>query len=482
MSEDVRVRFAPSPTGFLHIGNARTALFNWLYAKSIKGKLILRIEDTDQERSTKEAVDMAIKSLKWLGLDWDEGPEVSGDYGPYFQSERLDIYKKYTDKLMEEGKAYYCFCSSEELEKKSNMQRTLNQPIIYDGKCKDIPLEEAKKRVANGEAAKIRFRVPKNQTVVFEDYVRGVVKTNSDEIGDIIIVRENGFPTYNFAVVIDDMLMKITHIIRGEDHISNTPKQILIYEALGAEIPKFAHTSSILGSDRKKLSKRHGAATLMEYKDEGYLAEALRNFLALLGWTHPEAMETMNDDDMIKAFGLNRFSKSPAIFDTAKLRHLNAWHIKNMDLDKVTELFIPYLIQGNFLKENYSEEDRIWAKKLVSVIRHNCVVLSDIIKYVPVFFENDFELSAEMKEIVSKEESKKLLLFIKDRIESENEITDSFMKELIKQAQKETGLKGASLYHPIRYVLTGSSEGTELSSICELLGKESILYRLSKHI
>ena len=429
-----------------------------------------------------EAVDMAIKSLKWLGLDWDEGPEVSGDYGPYFQSERLDIYKKYTDKLMEEGKAYYCFCSSEELEKKSNMQRTLNQPIIYDGKCKDIPLEEAKKRVANGEAAKIRFRVPKNQTVVFEDYVRGVVKTNSDEIGDIIIVRENGFPTYNFAVVIDDMLMKITHIIRGEDHISNTPKQILIYEALGAEIPKFAHTSSILGNDRKKLSKRHGAATLMEYKDEGYLAEALRNFLALLGWTHPEAMETMNDDDMIKAFGLNRFSKSPAIFDTAKLRHLNAWHIKNMDLDKVTELFIPYLIQGNFLKENYSEEDRIWAKKLVSVIRHNCVVLSDIIKYVPVFFENDFELSAEMKEIVSKEESKKLLLFIKDRIESENEITDSFMKELIKQAQKETGLKGASLYHPIRYVLTGSSEGTELSSICELLGKESILYRLSKHI
>ena len=482
MSEDVRVRFAPSPTGFLHIGNARTALFNWLYAKSIKGKLILRIEDTDQERSTKEAVDMAIKSLKWLGLDWDEGPEVSGDYGPYFQSERLDIYKKYTDKLMEEGKAYYCFCSSEELEKKSNMQRTLNQPIIYDGKCKDIPLEEAKKRVANGEAAKIRFRVPKNQTVVFEDYVRGAVKTNSDEIGDIIIVRENGFPTYNFAVVIDDMLMKITHIIRGEDHISNTPKQILIYEALGAEIPKFAHTSSILGNDRKKLSKRHGAATLMEYKDEGYLAEALRNFLALLGWTHPEAMETMNDDDMIKAFGLNRFSKSPAIFDTAKLRHLNAWHIKNMDLDKVTELFIPYLIQGNFLKENYSEEDRIWAKKLVSVIRHNCVVLSDIIKYVPVFFENDFELSAEMKEIVSKEESKKLLLFIKDRIESENEITDSFMKELIKQAQKETGLKGASLYHPIRYVLTGSSEGTELSSICELLGKESILYRLSKHI
>lgn len=479
---DIRVRFAPSPTGFLHIGNARTALFNWLYAKSVNGKLILRIEDTDQERSTKEAVDMAIKSLKWLGVDWDEGPEVNGNYGPYFQSERLDIYKKYTEKLMEEGKAYYCFCSSEELEKKSNMQKTLNQPIIYDGKCKDIPLEEAKKRVVNGEAAKIRFRVPKNEEIIFEDFVRGTVKTNSDEIGDIIIVRENGFPTYNYAVVIDDMLMKITHIIRGEDHISNTPKQILIYKALGSEPPKFAHTSSILGDDRKKLSKRHGAATLMEYKEEGFLPQAMRNFLALLGWTHPEAIETMNDKEMIKAFTLSRFSKSPAIFDTAKLRHLNAWHIKNIDLEEAVELFIPYLIKGGFLKENYTESEKNWAKKLVSVIRHNCVVLSDINKYVPVFFENDFELDNEMKEIVNKEESKNLLKFIKSNIENANEITDEYMKNLIKSAQKETGLKGPNLYHPIRYVLTGSKAGTELSHICELLGKDNILYRLSKYI
>ena len=479
---DVRVRFAPSPTGFLHIGNARTALFNWLYAKSINGKLILRIEDTDQERSTKEAVDMAIMSLKWLGIDWNEGPEIEGEYGPYFQSERLDIYKKYTEKLLEDGKAYYCFCSSEELEKKSNMQRTLNQPIVYDGKCKDITLEEAKKRISNGEFAKIRFRVPKNKIISFDDYVRGVVKVNSDDIGDIIIVRENGFPTYNYAVVIDDMLMKISHIIRGEDHISNTPKQILIYEALGAKIPKFAHTSSILGNDRKKLSKRHGAATLMEYKDEGFLPQAMRNFLALLGWTHPNAIETMIDDDMIKAFNLDRFSKSPAIFDTSKLRHLNAWHIKNANLDEITDLFIPYLVQGGFLKENYTNDEKSWAKKLVSVIRHNCVVLSDIVKYVPVFFENDFELTDDMKEVVNKEESKKLLQFIKNNIENIDEITNEYMKELIKKAQKEIELKGPNLYHPIRYVLTGSTTGSELSNICELLGKKNILYRLSKYI
>lgn len=479
---DIRVRFAPSPTGFLHIGNARTALFNWLYAKSVGGKLILRIEDTDQKRSTKEAVDMAIRSLKWLGIDWDEGPEKEGPYGPYFQSERLDIYNKYTEKLLEEGKAYYCFCSSEELEKKSNMQRTLNQPLIYDGKCKTIALEEARKRIANGEKAKVRFNCPKGQIITFDDAVRGIVRKESDEIGDIVICREDGFPTYNYAVVIDDMLMKITHIIRGEDHVSNTPKQILIYEALGDTPPKFVHTSMILGSDREKLSKRHGASTVMDFKEEGYLPESMRNFLALLGWTHPEAIETLSDKQMIEAFTLDRFSKSPAIFDMAKLKHINAWHIRNANLDEITKLFIPYLIKDGFLKENPSESELTWAKKLVSVVRHNCVLLSDISKYVPVFFENDFTLTSEMKSVVEKEESIKLIKFIKNNIENIDEITDEYMKSLIKMAQKETGLKGPALYHPLRYALTGSTEGSELSHVCELLGKKNVLYRLSKFV
>ncbi len=480
--DKIRVRFAPSPTGFLHIGNARTALFNWLYAKSIGGTLVLRIEDTDQKRSTKEAVDMAINSLKWLGINWDEGPEVGGDLGPYFQSDRLDIYKKYTDILVEENKAYYCFCTSEELEKKSNMQKTLNQPIVYDGKCKSIPLEDAKKRMAAGEPARLRFNCPKNETAIFEDYVRGTVKKESHEVGDIVLCREDGFPTYNYAVVIDDMLMKITHVIRGEDHISNTSKQVLIYEAFNYPLPKFAHTSMILGSDKSKLSKRHGASTIMDFKDEGYLPQALRNFLALLGWTHPEAIENMRDDDMIKAFNLNRFSKSPAIFDMAKLRHFNAWHIRNTDLDEITKLFMPYLVEGKFLNSQPTEEEYAWAKKLVSVVRHNCVVLSDISKYVPVFFENDFTLTDEMKAIVEKEESKKLLLFIKEKIEAMNELEDASIKDMIKSAQKELGLKGPALYHPIRFALTGANEGSELSHVCELLGKENVLYRLSKLI
>lgn len=480
MSNEVRVRFAPSPTGWLHLGNARTALFNWLYAKATGGKLILRIEDTDQKRSTKEATELAIRSLKWLEINWDEGPVVGGDFGPYFQSERLDIYKQYTEKMLEEGKAYYCFCTSEELERKTAMQKTLNQMTTYDGKCKSISLEEARKRIANGEEARVRFNCPKDEVIIFDDAVRGTVRKESHEVGDIIIVREDGFPTYNYAVVIDDMLMGITHVIRGEDHISNTSKQILFYHALGGKIPKFAHTSMILGSDRMKLSKRHGASTVLDFKDEGYLPQALRNFFALLGWTHPEAKETMVDEEMTKVFNLERLSKSPAIFDMAKLRHINAWHIRNTDLDKITEMFIPYLMEGGFLKEGYSKEEYAWAKKLVGVVRHNCVVLNDIVKYVPVFFENDFTLTAEMKAVVEKESSKKLLAFVKKSIEELEEISETNIKELIKNAQKEVGVKGADLYHPLRYALTGSGEGSELTHVCELLGKKSILYRLSK--
>ena len=345
-----------------------------------------------------------------------------------------------------------------------------------------MSLDEAKVRIENGELARVRFNCPKDEISVFEDFVRGTVKKASHEVGDIVLCRENGFPTYNYAVVIDDMLMKITHVIRGEDHISNTSKQVLIYQAFGFEVPKFAHTAMILGSDKEKLSKRHGASTLMDFKDEGYLPQAIRNFLALLGWTHPEALETMRDEDIIKAFTLNRFSKSPAIFDTAKLRHLNAWHIRNTDLDEITNLFLPFLIKDGFLKENYTEEEGAWAKKLVSVIRHNCVVLNDISKYVPIFFQNDFEITSEMKEILEKEESKKVLKFFKEKISGMNTIEDSNIKDLIKLTQKEIGVKGPLLYHPIRYALTGTAEGSELSHICDILGKESILYRLNKFV
>ncbi len=476
-----RVRFAPSPTGFLHLGNARTAFFNWLYAKSVGGTLILRIDDTDQKRSTTEAVDMAIASLKWIGLDWDEGPEKDCGNGPYFQSQRLHIYKEHIDKLLESGKAYYCFCSSEELDIKSKAQKSLAQLQIYDGKCSSVSLDEAKARIANGEKPRVRFRNNENKIVSFDDIVRGVVKKESKEIGDFVIYKDDGFPTYNFATVIDEALMGITHVIRGEDHISNTAKQLLIYEAYNFNIPTFAHTSMILGSDKEKLSKRHGASTVMDLKEEGYLPEGIRNFLALLGWSHPEGLETLTDDELIKAFTLNRFSKSPAVFDMNKFNHINTWHIRRLDIDDAVARFLPYLIDGGYIPQNPNEEQMAWAKKIVSILKDHCTVLSDICSHVAVFFKDDFELIDEMKEILNKEESKKLLLYIKEQIAATDEITEAGMKEIIKAAQKELGLKGPALYHPIRYAITGSGSGTEVTAVVEILGKEKVISRLSAY-
>ncbi len=474
-----RVRFAPSPTGFLHIGNARTALFNWLYAKSVGGTFILRIDDTDQKRSTTEAVDMAIRSLKWMGLTWDEGPEKDMGNGPYFQSQRLDIYREHINKLLEENKAYYCFCSSEELDMKTKAQKTLGQLQIYDGKCSTISLDDAKARIAAGEKPRVRFRNNVDKILAFEDLVRGIVKKASNEIGDFVIFKDDGFPTYNFATVIDEALMKITHVIRGEDHISNTARQILLYQAYDYEVPTFAHTSMILGGDKEKLSKRHGASTVMDFEAEGYLPEGIRNFLALLGWSHPEGIETMTDEELIKAFNLNRFSKSPAVFDMNKFNHINTWHIRNIDIDDAVSRFLPYLIKGGYIEENPTEEKLAWAKKLVTVLREHCSVLSDICSHVDVFFKDDFTFTDEMKEAIESEESKKLFAYVKSRIEGCDEMTEAVMKGIIKDAQKETGLKGPALYHPLRYAVTGHVSGTELASIAELLGKEKLINRFA---
>lgn len=477
MSSDIRVRFAPSPTGFLHVGNARTALYNWLFARATGGTFVLRIDDTDQKRSTAEAVDMAIRSLKWLGLDWDEGPEIGGSYGPYFQSERLDIYKEHINRLLDEGKAYYCFCSSEELEMKSKAQKALGQVQVYDGKCKNIGREEAEERIAKGEQARIRFVCP-DKPVNFEDHVRGKIKKEAKEIGDVIIYKEDGYPTYNFATVIDEALMKITHVIRGEDHISNTPRQILLFEAFGYQAPVYVHTSTILGSDREKLSKRHGSTTLIDFKDEGYLPEAMRNFMALLGWSHPEAVETLKHDELVKAFTIDRFSKSPAVFDKQKFDYINGWHIRNAELEHITKEFMPHLISGGYIKEDYSEEDLEYAKRLTSVVRDYCSKLTDINEHVKIFFSEELNFDDAMKEELKNEDSKRLLEFIKDEISALEKVDEASAKAIIKKAQKELGLKGKKLYHPIRIGVTAQNSGADLAQIFDLLGKDRILKRL----
>jgi nondiscriminating glutamyl-tRNA synthetase len=324
----VRVRFAPSPTGYLHVGNARTALFNWLYARQQDGVFILRIEDTDVERSAAEYDRRLMEDLRWLGLDWDEGPDVGGEYGPYRQSQRSEFYRAHVDKLLKDDKAYLCFCSHDELEKERKLALDAGQTPVYSGKCRGISQEESTRRIASGEEASIRLRTPDEGIISFHDLVRGNLRFDLSLIGDPVLVRSSGLPAYNYAVVVDDFLMAITHVIRGEDHIQNTPRQILTYRALGFDPPVFAHLSMVMGKDNTRLSKRHGATAVDQFDREGILPSALFNYLALLGWAPPEGREVLTKEELIRLFRLDKVSRSSAIFDYDKLAWINRQHIK----------------------------------------------------------------------------------------------------------------------------------------------------------
>src|SRR5215813_10125613 len=339
----MRVRFAPSPTGQLHVGNARTALFNWLLARGQRGTFILRIEDTDAERSTRESETAIIRDLRWLGLDWDEGPDVDGPHGPYRQSERLHLYASYAAELLAADKAYHCFCSTAQLEAERQEALATGRPAHYAGTCRRLSKAQAAARMAAGERPAIRFRVPHEHDVVFTDAVRGEVRFQSEVIGDPVIVRADGHPAYNYAVVVDDALMEITHVIRGEDHISNTPRQLLLYEALGWSPPAFGHVSMVLGPDHSKLSKRHGATSVSEFRERGYLPEALANYLALLGWSPGDGEELIPLDEMAKRFRIDDVGKSAGVFDPEKLAWVNRHYLKAASDDRLARLAVPFL-------------------------------------------------------------------------------------------------------------------------------------------
>lgn len=347
---EIRTRFAPAPTGPLHIGGARTALFNYLFAKKNEGVFILRIEDTDPERSKPEYEKDIIDSLKWLGIEWDEGPDIGGNYGPYRQSERLNIYKKYLEKLLAEDKAYYCFCSEEELEAQRQYQLSIGEAPRYSGKCANLSKEEVEKYLEEGRPSIIRFKVQPKK-IEFEDLIRGKIEFDTSLMGDIAIAKNLTTPLYNLAVVIDDFEMKISHVIRGEDHISNTPKQILIQEALGFPRPEYSHLPLILGPDRTKLSKRHGAVAISEYKKDGYLPETLINFMAFLGWNPGTEREIYSMPSLIKEFSLERIQKGGAIFNIKRLDFLNSFYIRQRSLEKLTELCLPYLIEAGLIEK-----------------------------------------------------------------------------------------------------------------------------------
>jgi nondiscriminating glutamyl-tRNA synthetase len=476
---EVRTRFAPSPTGHLHIGGARTALFNYLFAKRYGGKFILRIEDTDLERSSIESEKVIIESLRWLGIEWDEGVEVGGPYGPYRSTERVDIYKKYVDVLFEKGYAYYCYCTEEELEAQRQELLSKGQMPRYLGKCRNLTEEQKRRFEQEGRKSTVRFKVPEGVKIVVHDLVRGDVEFLSDDIGDFVIVKSDGIPTYNFAVVIDDHLMKISHVIRGEEHLSNTPRQILIYNALGFELPQFAHVSLILGKDRTKMSKRHGSTWVEQYKEQGYLKEGLINFLALLGWSPPEDKEIFDMKYLIENFSLERVSKNPAIFDIDKLNYINSQHIKLKSLDELTQMCIPYFVEAGYIKEDEAQSKFEWLKKIVKSVYEGLDYLSQIKDRVDIFFNNEVKIEEdEAKEVLKWVHVNDLINVFENKIRQMNELTPEAIKLLFKEIQKETGYKGKNLFMPIRVALTGKTHGPELVEIIEIVGKENILKRL----
>ncbi|MEW9497662.1 glutamate--tRNA ligase [Bacillus altitudinis] len=482
MGNEVRVRYAPSPTGHLHIGNARTALFNYLFARSQGGKFIIRIEDTDQKRNVEGGEESQLRHLQWLGIDWDESIDKDGGYGPYRQSERNDIYKKYYDELLEKDLAYKCYCTAEELEEEREAQIARSEMPRYSGKCSHLSKEEEDKLIAEGREPSIRFRVPKGEIIKFDDMVKGDISFETDGIGDFVIVKKDGTPTYNFAVAVDDHLMEMTHILRGEDHISNTPKQIMVFNAFGWDVPLFGHMTLIVNENRKKLSKRDESIIqfIEQYKNLGYLPEALFNFIALLGWSPVGEEELFTKEQFIDIFDVNRLSKSPALFDMHKLKWVNNQYVKALDLDQVVALTLPHLQKAGKVSEQLTEEENTWVRKLISLYHEQLSYGAEIVELTELFFKEQIEYNQEAKEVLAEEQVPEVMASFAGQLERLESFTPDEIKTAIKAVQKETGHKGKKLFMPIRVAVTGQTHGPELPQSIELLGKETVLNRIKQ--
>ncbi|HHV46382.1 MAG TPA: glutamate--tRNA ligase [Tissierellia bacterium] len=484
--EGVRVRFAPSPTGYLHIGGLRTALYNYLFAKHNNGKFILRIEDTDRTRYVEGAIENLINSLNWAGIKYDEGVFVEegkivqrGEYGPYIQSERLDIYKKYVDELIEKGYAYYCFCTKERLDKVREEQKIKGLIPRYDGLCRSLSLEEAREKIANGEEYVVRLKLPPNRDIKFKDLVRGDIIINTEDLDDQVLLKSDGFPTYHLAVVVDDHLMGITHIVRGEEWLPSTPKHVYLYEAFGWEKPTYVHLPTVLNKERKKLSKRHGDVSVEDFRKKGYLPEGLVNYLALVGWTPEDNREILSMEELIEEFSFERVSKTGGIFDIDKLNWVNGHYIRGYDLDKLTDIAIPFLKEAGFIDDEFINERYEWLKILVATVREGLSNVSEIVDKVDIFFNDKVEVEdEEALEVLKWEETPTVLNALKEEVENAQEITEELSKTIMKKIQKSTGVKGKKLFMPVRVALSGKIHGPELVSIIYLLGKQNVLKRI----
>lgn len=474
----VRVRFAPSPTGWLHVGGARTALYNYLFARRHGGTFVLRIEDTDRERSTEEAIEAIVSDLRWLGLEWDEGPGVGGAHGPYRQTERAEMYRRELERLLEAGHAYECFCTPEELEAERQAARAARTSFRYSRRCRDLSPEERERRRAVNPRPAIRFRMPESGEVVIDDAVRGRVRFDLSQLDDFVIARSDGTPTYNFAVVVDDATMGITHVIRGDDHLSNTPKQVALFKALGYEVPSYAHLSMIHGPDRKPLSKRHGATAIFEFRAQGYVPEALVNYLALLGWSLDDRTTVLSMDELVRNFSLERVSANPAVFDVEKLTWLNGVWIRSLSNDELARRVTP------FVRERYGDRaasDPAVAH-LLELTRERMVRLTEFADWTYFYFvdDEDFEVAEQDAPKLASEEARAVLERARAALAAVDRWEAAAIEAALRGLVEATGLKAKAVFQPIRIATTGSSVSPPLFESLALLGRGRTIARIER--
>lgn len=485
MSDSVRVRFAPSPTGKLHIGGARTAIYNWAFARANGGTFILRIDDTDPTRSTDENTQIILRAMRWLGLDWDEGPEVGGDFGPYSQTERLDLYKQTAERLLAEGKAYPCFCTPEQLAADREAAQARKDPFQgYQRRCRDLSPEEAQARIDAGEPYVLRIKVPEDRgNVVINDAVHGEVAFDAKELDDFVIFRSDGTPTYNFATVVDDALMGITHVIRGDDHLSNTPRQVMVYEAMGAPVPVFAHISMILGADGKKLSKRHGATSVEEYRDAGYLSDAFVNYLALLGWSLDGETTVIPRDVLASQFSLERISKNPATFDPKKLDWMNAEYINAMsNADFADQIMLPELLKAGLIKEGF-EADAAWLGALAEIVRPRTKMPADAATVTAPVFATAETLAYDEKSVskgLAKEGMGAVLDAAKAALEALDEWTPANIDAALEPLPEVLDVKKRLVFGAVRVAECGNMVSPPLGETMALIGRDDCLARIDR--
>ena len=478
VNKPVRVRFAPSPTGIPHVGNLRTALFNWLFARHHGGSFILRIEDTDIVRKVKGAVDTILESLRWLGMDWDEGPEIGGDYGPYFQSQRLEIYQGIAQRLLEQGHAYLCYCSPERLEEMRKEQVRRKQPPGYDRRCRELIEKEKTELEAEGVIPVIRFKTPLSGQIKFADLIRGDVVFDSEKIDDFVLLKSDGYPTYHLANVIDDHFMQISHVLRADEWLSSTPRHILLYDALAFEPPKFAHLPMILGNDRAKLSKRHGAVSVMEYREQGYLPQAMVNFLALLGWSLDDRTEIMSREELIANFSLERIGKTGAIFSQEKLGWMNGIYLRQLSTEELVEQTMPFLERG-LPKRVKRPISRDYVRQIIPLIQERMRTLVEGIDLAQFFFveELDYKPTILLERGLTRERALKALKTAKERL-ADLPFEASTLEGVLRSLAAELELKTGELFGLLRVATTGRTAAPPLFETMAVLGRERCLTRI----